>query len=178
MIEAWDGLCTSMETWSSGIYTVVGVGNGPQHCSVYMVDAIRADGDYGPEDYLLHIEDGVITYNYTDMLPSGSRETAGTIAASVTQGERNALEKAKDYLRVMPFSYSGLIDQLEYEGFTYSEAVYGADNCGADWYEQAAMKAADYLDIMAFSRDGLIDQLEYEGFTYDQAVYGVEQNGY
>lgn len=92
--------------------------------------------------------------------------------------EENALKKAKSYLDLMPFSYSGLIEQLEYEGFTHSEAVYGADNCGADWYEQAVKKAADYLDLMAFSRSGLIEQLEYEGYTHEQAVYGVEQNGY
>lgn len=27
----------------------------------------------------------------------------------------------------MPFSYSGLIDQLEYERYTYDQAVYGVD---------------------------------------------------
>ncbi|MBR5791990.1 MAG: Ltp family lipoprotein [Ruminiclostridium sp.] len=94
---------------------------------------------------------------------------------SITRGEQNALETAKGYLRSGAFSYSGLIDQLEYEGYTYSEAVYGADHCGADWYEQAAQCAEEYLDVMSFSRQGLIDQLEYEGFTYDQAVYGVDQ---
>ena len=78
----------------------------------------------------------------------------------------------------MPFSYEGLIDQLEYEGYSHSEAVYGADHCGADWYRQAAECAENYLDLMPFSRSELIDQLEYEGFTYDQAVYGAKQNGY
>ena len=95
-----------------------------------------------------------------------------------TIGEKNALKQAKLYLDVMPFSYKGLIEQLEYEGYSYSEAVYGADNCGADWYHQAAKSAANYLEIMPFSRSGLIDQLEYDGYTYDQAVYGVEKNGY
>lgn len=99
-------------------------------------------------------------------------------SAAPTTGERNALDKARDYLDFMAFSYSGLVEQLEYEGFLHSEAVYGADNCGADWYEQAALKAADYLEFMPFSRSGLIEQLEYEGFTHDQAVYGAEQNGY
>lgn len=99
-------------------------------------------------------------------------------ANAPTTGEKNALSKAKDYLAFTSFSYSGLIDQLEYEGFTTEEATYGADNCGADWYEQAAKKAEEYLDFTSFSREGLIDQLEYEGFTYDQAVYGVEANGY
>ena len=64
---------------------------------------------------------------------------------TVTSGMRNALATAHDYLDTMAFSYSGLIDQLEYEGYTYSEAVYAVDNCGADWYEQAALMAAEYL---------------------------------
>ena len=75
------------------------------------------------------------------------------------------------------FSYEGLIEQLEYEGFTPDEAEYGVDNCNANWKEQAVKKAASYLRSSSFSRSELIDQLEYEGFTYEQAVYGVEQNG-
>lgn len=77
----------------------------------------------------------------------------------------------------MAFSYKGLIKQLEYEKFTSAQAQYGADNCGADWMEQAVKSAKSYLTYMSFSRSGLIDQLEYEGFTHEQAVYGVEQNG-
>lgn len=98
--------------------------------------------------------------------------------ATITIGQRNALNSAKSYLDIMAFSYTGLIEQLEYEGYTAEEATYAADNCGADWNEQAAKSAKNYLDIMSFSRDGLIEQLEYEGFTHEQAVYGVEQNGY
>ena len=78
----------------------------------------------------------------------------------------------------MPFSYSGLIDQLKYEGYSDDEAKYGADNCDADWNEQAAKAAQNYLEIMSFSRQGLIDQLEYEGYTPEQAEYGVSAVGY
>ena len=78
---------------------------------------------------------------------------------------KNALNKADSYLQIMAFSRDGLIGQLEYDGFTYSEAVYGADHCNADWYEQAARKAKSYLDIMSFSRQRLIEQLEYDGFS-------------
>ena len=95
-----------------------------------------------------------------------------------TIGEKNALRSALDYLDYTAFSYSGLITQLEYEGFTHQQAVYGADNCEADWNGQAARTAKDYLDYSAFSRDGLIEQLEYEGFTHQQAVYGAEAVGY
>lgn len=104
--------------------------------------------------------------------------SSASSTSTATMGEKNALKSAKEYLDYTAFSYKGLIDQLEYEGYTHSEAVYGADNCGADWNKQAAKCAADYLDYTSFSRSGLIEQLEYEGFTYDQAVYGVEQNGY
>ena len=97
---------------------------------------------------------------------------------SMTMGQRNALESAESYLSFMAFSRSGLIDQLEYEGYSTEEATFAVDNCGADWYEQAAKCAQSYLNVMAFSRQGLIDQLLYEGFTQQQAEYGVTAVGY
>lgn len=97
---------------------------------------------------------------------------------SETMGQRNSLTKAKQYLDYSSFSHSGMIQQLEYEGFSTEEATYGADNCGADWNEQAAKKAESYLEFSSFSRSGLIEQLEYEGFTADQAEYGVKAVGY
>lgn len=106
-----------------------------------------------------------------------TKDNDNTKSAS-TLGEKNALKAAKSYLDYTAFSYTGLIEQLEYEGYSHSEAVYGADNCGADWNEQAAKAAANYLDYTSFSRSSLIEQLEYEGFTHSQAIYGVEQNGY
>ena len=97
---------------------------------------------------------------------------------SETIGQKNARQSAIDYIKVMPFSRDGLVDQLLYEGYSQEDAEYGADNCGADWFEQAALSAKSYLDIMPFSREGLIEQLLYEKFTQEQAEYGVEQNGY
>jgi hypothetical protein len=109
------------------------------------------------------------------------QETNEIIASENTTNEtvsqRNAVRKAKDYLDFMSFSRDGLIAQLEFDQFSYSDAEYGADNSGADWYMQARLKAQDYLDIMAFSRDGLIDQLIFDGFTRDQAIYGVDNTG-
>lgn len=71
-----------------------------------------------------------------------------------------------------------MIDQLEYEKYSVEEATYAADNCGADWNEQAAKCAQNYIDLTSFSRDGLIDQLIYEGFTQEQAEYGAQAVGY
>jgi len=97
---------------------------------------------------------------------------------SVTMGQKNALNKALDYLDYTAFSYNGLVKQLEYEGFSNSDATYAVSSCGADWNEQAAIKAADYLDYSSFSRDSLITQLEYEGFSNGEAVYGAGAVGY
>lgn len=101
-----------------------------------------------------------------------------SLGKAPTMGEKNALSSAKAYLNTMAFSYKGLIEQLNYEGFSNEEATYGADNCGADWNEQAAKSAKAYLNTMAFSRSGLIEQLEYEGFTKSQAEYGAKAVGY
>lgn len=97
--------------------------------------------------------------------------------SNITMGQLNALDSAKSYLSFTAFSYEGLIDQLEFEGYTTEDATYAAENCGANWNEQALKKAKSYLDSTAFSYTGLIDQLEYEGFTSEQATYGVDQCG-
>ena len=112
-----------------------------------------------------------------------TKQSSTTVSATTTQttetiGMKNAVKKAKSYLNFTAFSYTGLIKQLEYEGFTHDEAVYGADNSGADWKEQAYKKGMSYLDFMAFSRDGLIDQLEYEGFTEEEIEYAITKIGY
>lgn len=97
---------------------------------------------------------------------------------NMTIGQKNALKTAESYLAMMSFSKSGLIKQLEFEGYSNDDAVFAVDNCGADWKEQAVKKAKSYLDMMAFSKDGLIKQLEFEGFTNEEAVYGAAANGY
>lgn len=40
---------------------------------------------------------------------------------------RQAELKAEQYVEYMDFSYSELVDQLEYEGFTHSQAAHGAE---------------------------------------------------
>lgn len=98
--------------------------------------------------------------------------------AAETMGQRNAVAEAKSYLKYQAFSRQGLIGQLEYEGYSTEDSTYGADNAGADWYEQAVKTAASYLKYSSFSSQGLLDQLLYEGFTPEEAQHGVSQNGY
>ena len=94
-----------------------------------------------------------------------------------TVSQQQAEQSAEDYLNYSAFSRSGLIDQLEYEGFSTADATYGVDAQNADWNAQAVLMALEYLDYSSFSRTGLIDQLVYEGFTRQQATYGVNAVG-
>ena len=94
-----------------------------------------------------------------------------------TVSQQNARQSARDYLSFTAFSRTGLIEQLEYEGYSTADATYGVDSLNVDWNDQAAKSAAQYLEFTSFSRAGLIDQLVYEGFTPAQAQYGVSQTG-
>ena len=48
--------------------------------------------------------------------------------------DQEAVEKAQSYLKYSSgWTRSKLIDQLEFEGFTYSQAIYGVDHCGHSW---------------------------------------------
>lgn len=98
-------------------------------------------------------------------------------APAETMGQSNARESAASYLDFKAFSRSGLIKQLEFEGFSTADATYGVDALHVDWNEQAAKSAAEYLDFKAFSRSGLIDQLVFEGFSRAEAEYGVSTTG-
>jgi hypothetical protein len=91
--------------------------------------------------------------------------------------QQNAVRSAKDYIDMSGFSRQGLINQLEYEGFSTEDAIYAVDHITVDWNVQAARSAKDYLDMSGFSHSKLVAQLEYEGFTPAQAEYGVTAAG-
>lgn len=97
-----------------------------------------------------------------------------TAQAKTSLGKSNALRRALSYLDYTPFSKSGLIKQLKFEGFSSSEAKYAVKNCGANWNKQSVSKAKQYLETTAFSKSGLIKQLKFEGFTSKQAKHGVK----
>lgn len=100
-----------------------------------------------------------------------------TTKPNISKGQENALKKAQSYIYHSAFSYNELIEQLEFEKFTHEEAIYGADNCGADWNAEALESAKSYIKMSGFSYNGLIEQLEYEKFTSEQAQYGVDNCG-
>jgi hypothetical protein len=111
--------------------------------------------------------------------PTTQRPTTTTEAPKpqFSVSQLNAKRSAKSYLEMTPFSRTGLIKQLEFEGYSNQDATFAADAVGADWNEQAARAAKAYLDMTAFSRSGLISQLQFEGYTPEQAAHGVSAVG-
>ncbi|WP_240740458.1 Ltp family lipoprotein [Microbacterium sp. PI-1] len=96
----------------------------------------------------------------------------------LTLGQQNAIDKAQSYLSFAGFSRSGLIEQLEFEGFSTEDSTFGADNAGADWNAECAEKAQSYMDMSSFSRQGLYDQLAFEGFQAAEIEFGLAAVGY
>lgn len=107
-----------------------------------------------------------------------AEEPSEAAAPQMTTSQANAVAKAEQYLSLVGFSRTGLIQQLEFEGFPTADAEYAVDTIAPDWNEQAAKKAKTYLDASSFSRDSLIGQLVFEGFTQEQAEYGATANGF
>lgn len=131
------------------------------------VSVTGSDVDYGK-----HGIRPCVTVNLNGVIAS-DEETEKVL----TVEEINAMNLATAYLDVMPFSLNGLVEQLEYEGCSYEDAKYAADNCGADWKEQAFLMGKNYLELYDFSRTELYEQLKYEGFSGDEAGYAVEELG-
>ncbi|WIG16653.1 Ltp family lipoprotein [Kocuria rosea] len=94
--------------------------------------------------------------------------------SSLTASQRNAVAKAEDYLGSMAFSRTGLIEQLEFEGFSNADATFAVDSLDTDYQVQAGKKAQEYVESMAFSRTGLIEQLGFEGFTPEHSTAAVD----
>lgn len=141
-----------------------------------IVDILEKKFDVEIDDFELP-EEGKDEKKASDKTSDNSKDSAKETKSgvTVTKGMKNALNSAEDYLRVTGFSYKGLVDMLEYEGYTTEEAEYAADNCGADWKEQAVRSGETYLEVTSFSRKGLIEMLEYEGFTTEEAEYAADQ---
>jgi hypothetical protein len=95
----------------------------------------------------------------------------------LTVAQENAIESAESYLAMSGFSKNGLIDQLEFEGYSTKDATLAVNTVDVDWKAEAAESAESYLDMTSFSRSGLVEQLTFEGFTPAQAEYAADQMG-
>jgi flagellar capping protein FliD len=113
-----------------------------------------------------------------DVQSGTGADTQAAPERDLTPGQENAIGQAENYLNTSSFSRTGLIAQLEFEGYSSEDATFAVDDLAVDWNEQAAKKAQEYLDTSNFSGPGLIDQLEFEGFTPEQAAFGAAAVGY
>lgn len=116
-----------------------------------------------------------------DLFSNTYRDTEKSDSHQYSTGDYNSgdsvVQTAKEYLSYTAFSREGLVEQLEFEGYSHSEAQRAVDSLNVDWEEQALLKATDYLESTAFSYSGLVEQLEYEGFSHTEAVYGADHCG-
>ena len=120
---------------------------------------------------------GCTSATSTNPSPGTNPQTNSPENLDETVSQKNASRSAKTYLDLAGFSRSGLIKQLMFEGYSESDASYGADTQNANWNEQAARSAKTYLDLSGFSRSGLIKQLMFEGYSKQEAEFGASANG-
>lgn len=88
-----------------------------------------------------------------------------------------ALTQAQAYLSYEPLSYTVLVKTLQLDGYSADAATYAADNCGADWDEQASRAIVDALEVRHYSCDGVTARLNAMGFTADQTARAVNTCG-
>lgn len=176
------GICALVSFIINIIFTIVIYGvMGTAMFSGVTEDAINDFSYYEEFDANDYDYNDADDYNYDYNLEEEATQeitSASSSDSSLTLEQQNAIRSVESYLSFTSFSRTGLIDQLEYEGYSTETATFAVDNYNIDWNEQAAKKAQEYLDFSSFSRDELIDQLEYEGFTAEQAEYGVTAVGY
>jgi hypothetical protein len=125
---------------------------------------------------LIPITAGLLALTLSACEVEESSQKVITKVAEVTF-EGQAERSAQHYISMMPFSRIGLIEQLQYEGYSVSEATLAVDSLNINYNEQAYKSAVNYLQMMPFSRSELIDQLLYEGYTQAQATSAVSRIG-
>lgn len=87
-----------------------------------------------------------------------------------------AAARATSALEWSEYSYSGMKKYLENVGFSPEEALFGADNCGADWNEQAAERLEYYIGYFdEMTREEMLYALADDGFTDEEIAYAAEK---
>ncbi|MFW0793261.1 Ltp family lipoprotein [Gordonia sp. CPCC 205515] len=171
------GASSGVWPWLVGALAAFAVIGGIFSAATMPASTVSATGNVGGASALKPVHAPAVS-----AVVGASRQAPGAaIAVPVdygrTAGQENAIGKAKDYLAYSAFSRTGLIKQLEFEGFTESDATFAVDSLKVNWNAQAVQKAKDYLSYSSFSHSGLVEQLEFEGFTAAQAEYGVRGAG-
>ena len=120
IMESWDGIVESMKTFGETLLSVVQMNGDVETVNLYWVEKLNSNYAYTANDYVLWVQNGDVMYNYADSSSTPSVQPSGSASESVaaTFGEQNALSKAYQYLQYSAFSYTGLIEQLEFEGIS------------------------------------------------------------
>ncbi|GAB48341.1 Ltp family lipoprotein [Mobilicoccus pelagius] len=109
--------------------------------------------------------------------PTAQAQAAGPAPSALSQAvsseNSRAIARAQSYLRFTAFSKSGLVHQLEFEGFSHAASAYASRHVKVGWRAQAVRMGKQYLAYDSFSSSGLRDQLVFEGFTRDEADYAI-----
>lgn len=128
------------------------------------------------EDYRYIIRDVCKEIKESMTLESGKPNSLRNPRYGTTKENReDAILDAKYYLSsFLSYSKPLLIEKLEKDGYIHEDAIYAADNCGADWNKQAVKTAENYISFEALSYNKLLEALtSIEKFTYEQAKYGI-----
>ena len=76
-------------------------------------------------------------------------------------------------------TFMGLVNDIQGEGFTYDQAVYGANNFGVNWYSAAEIDAQNYIATNLTGYDNVLAYLETTlEYSHDHAVYGAGSINY
>jgi hypothetical protein len=95
-----------------------------------------------------------------------------------TTSQEQARISAESYLDMGGFSKKGLVEQLEFEGFSTDDARYAVSAVDVSWEGQAVISAQGYMDMGGFSEESLVEQLAFEGFTEKQARHAASVVGF
>ena len=111
---------------------------------------------------------------FPDPVVAEAAQATPSNPTNITNAQKNAVRTAHSYLESSGFSRDGLIEQLEYDGYTGSDATIAVDSLDMNWIKQAKKTAKSYLQDSGFTRNGLIEQLEYDGYTGSEATTAVD----
>lgn len=113
-------------------------------------------------------------YEPSDNSNTNSQNT--TVSNESSSEKMSASDYAKMHLGTYPYSYLGLISQLEEGGgYSHEESVSAADSCGADWNENAVKAAQGFAEFSATNVEELKGLLKDEKFTDEQIEYAISK---
>jgi len=98
-------------------------------------------------------------------------------APQLTIKQQQAKQAAEAAIASLPFSQSGLVEFLVYQGHSEEDATYAVEQLKEDWDAQADKAAAEYVATQRYTHNRLQEQLEYAGFRPSEAAHGVRSVG-